>query len=71
MKTEDEDSDLESVQSDEFEEILDKMAGIPKENEDLDYLNEIGDTLKVKEKDKKRRSKSVIKLYLILQKYCV
>jgi ribosome biogenesis protein MAK21 len=56
MKTEDEDSDLESVQSDEFEEILDKMAGIPKENEDLDYLNEIGDTLKVKEKDKKRRN---------------
>ncbi|XP_066138108.1 CCAAT/enhancer-binding protein zeta-like [Euwallacea fornicatus] len=45
------DSDLESVQSEEFEEMLDKMAGI-KDNEDdeLDYLGEIGDSLKKKKK---------------------
>ncbi|XP_018569257.1 CCAAT/enhancer-binding protein zeta [Anoplophora glabripennis] len=50
-----EDSDLESVQSDEFEEMLDKMSGIKDVDEDIDYMDEIGDTLKsdkTKGKDK-------------------
>ncbi|CAG9857672.1 unnamed protein product [Phyllotreta striolata] len=53
----DDDSDLESVRSDEFEEMLDKMAGAKtnEEPDELDYLNEIGSSLK--ENKKKTRSK--------------
>lgn len=43
-KVEAEDSDLESVASEEFEEMLDKMTG-NKVEDDLDYMNEIGDNL--------------------------
>lgn len=45
-----EDSDLESVQSEEFEEMLDKMSGIKDMEEDIDYMNEIGDNLKTEKK---------------------
>lgn len=54
MKAEDdEESDLESVQSEEFEEMLDKMSGA-KFEEDIDYLNEIGN-LKANKKDKRKK----------------
>lgn len=45
---EDGDSDLESVGSVEFEEMLDKMSGMPKNDEDLDYMNDIGTNLRKK-----------------------
>ncbi|KAJ8925033.1 hypothetical protein NQ315_001204 [Exocentrus adspersus] len=45
-----EESDLESVQSEEFEEMLDKMAGVQDGDEDLDYMRDIGDNLKQKKK---------------------
>ncbi|KAJ3662377.1 hypothetical protein Zmor_006730 [Zophobas morio] len=51
---EDDESDIESVQSEEFEDMLDKMAGISRE-EDIDFLNEIGDNLKKKEKKTKNK----------------
>ncbi|KRT79752.1 hypothetical protein AMK59_8108 [Oryctes borbonicus] len=44
----DEDSDLESVASDEFEELLNKMSDHNKIDDDLDYINEIGNNLKTK-----------------------
>ncbi|XP_064211688.1 CCAAT/enhancer-binding protein zeta [Tribolium castaneum] len=57
-KSDEDDSDLESVQSEEFEEMLEKMAGLPKDDEeDLDFLNDVGDNLKTNgksQKDKKR-----------------
>lgn len=49
---EEDDSDVESVQSEEFEELLDKMAGV-QGDEDIDYMEEIGDKLKTKDKKKK------------------
>lgn len=48
---EDGDSDLESVASDEFDEFLDKISGIPKDQEDLDFMNDIGANLKKKKHD--------------------
>lgn len=48
-KTGDDDNDdVESVGSEEFEEMLDKMSGLPKDDEDLDYMNDIGANLKKK-----------------------
>ncbi|KAJ8976913.1 hypothetical protein NQ317_014085 [Molorchus minor] len=35
---EEDDSDLESVQSEEFEEMLDKMAGVKDDDEDIDFM---------------------------------
>lgn len=32
--------------SEEFEEMLSKMAGLPKDDEDIDYMNDIGSKLK-------------------------
>lgn len=46
IKQEDDNSDLDSVASDEFEEMLGKMGGLPKDDEDLDYMNDIGEKLK-------------------------
>lgn len=41
------DSDLESVQSEEFEEMISKMAGVNNDqDDDIDFMNEIGDSLK-------------------------
>lgn len=57
LKDEDDESDLESVQSEEFEEMLNKMAGV-NEEEKLDYMGEIGDSLKKVEGGKKKRRKS-------------
>lgn len=49
IKTEDDDeSDVDSVASEEFEEMLSKMAGLPKDDEDIDYMNDIGSKLKKK-----------------------
>ncbi|KAL1517383.1 hypothetical protein ABEB36_001152 [Hypothenemus hampei] len=51
-------SDLESVQSEEFEEMLDKMTGFKKDddnNEKLDFMGEIGESLKKKKNQKKRK----------------
>lgn len=48
---EDDNDDLESVASEEFEEMLDKMSGLPKDDEDLDYMNDIGANLKKKVDD--------------------
>ncbi|KAJ8970201.1 hypothetical protein NQ314_001348 [Rhamnusium bicolor] len=53
-KEEEENSDLESVQSEEFEEMLDKMSGFKDIEEDIDYLNEIGDNLKNKDLKKEK-----------------
>lgn len=50
-----EESDLESVQSEEFEEMLDKMSGVKDMDEDIDYMNEIGDKLKIEKKKSKNR----------------
>lgn len=49
-------SDLESVASDEFEEMLDKMTGSGKdvEDDDLDYMDAVGENLK-SSKNKKRK----------------
>lgn len=58
LKEEDEESDLESVQSEEFEEMLNNMAGLDNEKEELDYMGEIGDSLKKVEGSKKKRGKS-------------
>lgn len=44
----DDESDVESVASEEFEEMLNKMSGLPKDDEELDYMNEIGSKLKEK-----------------------
>ncbi|CAG9822378.1 unnamed protein product [Phaedon cochleariae] len=55
-RDEEADSDLESVQSEEFEEMLDKMAGVRDDEEDIDYMREIGDTLR-KSDEKKKKSK--------------
>lgn len=46
---------MESVQSEEFEEMLDKMAGVKDdEDEDIDYMHEIGDSLKHTENKKSK-----------------
>lgn len=58
LKEEDEESDLESVQSEEFEEMLNKMSGLDNDEEELDYMGEIGDSLKKVEGGKKKRRKS-------------
>lgn len=50
VKEEDDDSDLESVQSDEFVEMLDKMAGVSNVDEDIDFINDIGDKLQTSAK---------------------
>ncbi|GJQ67721.1 hypothetical protein Trydic_g16541 [Trypoxylus dichotomus] len=47
-KKEDEDSDIESVASDEFEELLNKMGDHKEMDDDLDYIYEIGNNLKPK-----------------------
>ncbi|KAL3275496.1 hypothetical protein HHI36_020256 [Cryptolaemus montrouzieri] len=52
-ENEDEDSDVDSVASDEFEEMLEKMGGAP-QDDDIDFMNDIGDNLKKKEKAKKK-----------------
>ncbi|XP_050506549.1 CCAAT/enhancer-binding protein zeta [Diabrotica virgifera virgifera] len=61
-ETERDDSDLESVQSDEFEEMLDKLSGRKdgeeEDEEDVDYLNEIGENLRQKDSKKKKKQKS-------------
>ncbi|KAF2904304.1 hypothetical protein ILUMI_01869 [Ignelater luminosus] len=50
-----EESDLESVASDEFEEMLDKMTGSGKDvDEDLDYMDAVGENLK-SSKNKKEK----------------
>lgn len=50
IKVED-DSDLESVQSEEFEEMIDKMAGMKDtDDEEIDFMAEIGDSLKQKKR---------------------
>lgn len=41
MKKEEEESDVESVASDEFQEIVGRMMGM-KEEEEVDFLNEAG-----------------------------
>lgn len=52
---EEDDSDLESVQSEEFEEMIDKMIGVKDdEDEDIDFMNEIGDNLKNVDKKKSK-----------------
>lgn len=51
-ENEDDESDVESVASEEFEEMLNKMAGLPKDDDDIDYMNEIGSKLQ-KKKGKK------------------
>ncbi|XP_076272674.1 nucleolar complex protein 1 [Rhynchophorus ferrugineus] len=59
FKEADDNSDLESVQSEEFEDMLDKMTGVQDEgsDEDIDYMGDIGDSLKKKpEKGKKRKN---------------
>lgn len=44
---EEDDSDVESVQSEEFEEMIDKMSGVKEDDdEEIDFMNEIGDSLK-------------------------
>lgn len=43
---EDDDSDMESVQSEEFEEMISKMSGVNEDEDDIDFINEIGDSLK-------------------------
>lgn len=46
-----EDSDLESVASEEFEEMLDKMGGFSKdEDDDLDYMGAVGENIKTAKK---------------------
>ncbi|CAH1979934.1 unnamed protein product [Acanthoscelides obtectus] len=45
-------SDVESVQSEEFEEMLNQMSGVKEREDEIDYLDEIGDTLKYNKKDK-------------------
>ncbi|KAJ8957549.1 hypothetical protein NQ318_020588 [Aromia moschata] len=52
---EEDDSDLESVQSEEFEEMLDKISGF-KNVDEIDYMDEIGNSLK--KKDKKKSNKN-------------
>ncbi|XP_056642195.1 CCAAT/enhancer-binding protein zeta [Diorhabda sublineata] len=52
----DDDSDLESVQSDEFEEMLEKFSGHKDEEKDVDYMNEIGENIKNVDKKKKKKS---------------
>ncbi|GLV42792.1 uncharacterized protein CBL_03532 [Carabus blaptoides fortunei] len=42
----DDESDLESVGDDEFEEMLTKMSGGKNEDEELDFMNDVGETLK-------------------------
>lgn len=51
------DEDLESVCSEDFEEMLNKMGRKDLEDvdDDLDYMNEIGDNLKTKKQKQKRR----------------
>lgn len=49
---------MESVQSEEFEEMLNKMSGLDNDEEELDYMGEIGDSLKKVEGGKKKRRKS-------------
>lgn len=46
VKDEDDESDVESVASEEFEELLSKMSGLPKDDEDVDFMNDIGGKLK-------------------------
>lgn len=58
---EDDNSDLESVQSEEFEEMLDKMTGVKDDDEsdeDIDYMGEIGDKLKTKSDKNKKKKKT-------------
>ncbi|XP_019763522.2 CCAAT/enhancer-binding protein zeta [Dendroctonus ponderosae] len=52
------DSDLESVQSDEFEEMLERMPQFKDAvgDADLDFMGEIGDNLKKQKKATKRKS---------------
>lgn len=54
----DDDSDLESVQSDEFEEMLEKLSGRKDEEEDVDYMNEIGENLKKVDSKKKKKNEN-------------
>ncbi|CAH0547490.1 unnamed protein product [Brassicogethes aeneus] len=54
LKDDDEDSDAESVQSEEFEDMLDKMAGMKDLDEDIDFMEEIGENLKAKKQKKKK-----------------
>ncbi|CAG9770496.1 unnamed protein product [Ceutorhynchus assimilis] len=54
----DDNSDLESVQSEEFEEMLDKMGGFKPDEEELDFMGEIGEGLKKKDTDKKKKRKN-------------
>lgn len=53
--TDDDDEDLESVCSEDFQEMLNKMSGsnFKDIDDDLDYMNEIGDNLKSKSKKSK------------------
>lgn len=58
-RNEDDSDELDSVCSEEFEELLDKMASKNKkvdEDDDLDYMNEIGDKLGPKSKRKDKSS---------------
>lgn len=52
------DSDLESVGSEEFEEMLDKMNNFKDMEDDLDYMNEIESSLKNKSTKNKKLRKS-------------
>ncbi|XP_065161125.1 CCAAT/enhancer-binding protein zeta-like [Atheta coriaria] len=54
----DDDSDLESVASEEFEDMLSKMSGFKDDDEDdIDYMNEVGENMKnKKEKTTKKKS---------------
>lgn len=55
-KEEEEDnSDVESVGSDEFNDMLDNM-GVGKMDEDLDFADEVGDKLRHKKKSKNHQN---------------
>ncbi|KAI4470572.1 ccaat-binding factor-related [Holotrichia oblita] len=54
-----EDSDLESVASEEFEEMLDKMNNFKDVEDDLDYMKEIESSLKNKSTKNKNSRKTI------------
>lgn len=45
-QTNDDESDLESIASEEFEEMLDKMSGHKELDDDIDYMNDVDKNLK-------------------------
>lgn len=63
-KAESDDDDNDSVASEDFEEMLDRMMGGKKKKKEIDYMDEIGDSLK----NKKNLKGKILTLVMMLHR---